>query len=61
MVTFETGKETDRMGRFPCNSLGGGARIEGGRLRLESKGATLLATAQPIPAPANTAVPPPNR
>ena len=59
--TFETGKETDRMGRFPCNSLGGGARIEGGRLRLESKGATLLATAQPIPAPANTAVPPPNR
>ena len=44
--TFEKGKETDRMGRFPINNLDGGARIEGGRLVLESEGATLIAAAQ---------------
>jgi beta-fructofuranosidase len=27
--TFEKGKETDRMGRFPVNNLDGGAKIEG--------------------------------
>ena len=41
--TFETGKETDRMGRFPVNTLSGGAKIEGGRLFLASDGATLIA------------------
>ena len=42
--TFENGNEIDRMGRFPFNSLAGGARIEGGRLLLESNGATLIAS-----------------
>jgi hypothetical protein len=28
--TFEKGMETDRMGRFPVNTLSGGAKIEGG-------------------------------
>jgi hypothetical protein len=42
--TFEKGQETDRVGRFPVNSLTGGARIENGRLVLEKGGATLLAT-----------------
>jgi beta-fructofuranosidase len=55
--SFEKGMETDRMGRFPFNSLDGGARIEGGRLVLESSGATLLATAKPILTPARTAGP----
>jgi sucrose-6-phosphate hydrolase SacC (GH32 family) len=41
--TFEKSKETDRMGRFPVNNLAGGARIEGGRLVLESAGAALIA------------------
>ena len=35
--TFEKGKETDRMGRFPVNNLSGGARIEGGRLLLPNR------------------------
>ena len=43
--TFENGKESDRMGRFPINDLTGGARIEGGRLVLDTTGATLIATA----------------
>lgn len=42
--TFEKGKETDRMKRFPVNNLGGGARIEGGRLILETDTAELIAT-----------------
>lgn len=41
--TFEKGMETDRMGRFPLNTLSGGAKIEGGRLVLASDGATLIA------------------
>ena len=43
--TFEKGRETDRMGRFPINNLNGGARIEGGRLLLETDGACLIAAA----------------
>ena len=42
--TFEKGKETDRMGRFPYNNLDGGAKIEGGRLVLDSGMAALIAT-----------------
>lgn len=45
--TFEKGMETDRMGRFPVNTLSGGARIEGGRLVLASDGATLIAAGKP--------------
>ena len=45
---FEKGKETDRMGRFPVNALGGGAKIEGGRLVLAGEGATLFASAKPL-------------
>jgi sucrose-6-phosphate hydrolase SacC (GH32 family) len=41
--TFEKGRETDRMGRFPVNALSGGAAIEGGRLVLPNEGATLIA------------------
>ena len=41
--TFEKGMETDRMGRFPDNTLSGGAKFEGGRLILASDGATLIA------------------
>ena len=41
--TFEKGMETDRMGRFPVNTLSDGAKIEGGRLVLASDGATLIA------------------
>ena len=44
--TFEKGKETDRMGRFPVNELSGGAKIEGGRLVLQGDGAALIATAK---------------
>jgi sucrose-6-phosphate hydrolase SacC (GH32 family) len=46
--TFEKGKETDRMGRFPVNTLSGGAKIEGGRLVLESDGATLIAAGKAV-------------
>ncbi|MCX6996413.1 MAG: hypothetical protein NTV49_04855 [Kiritimatiellaeota bacterium] len=46
--TFEKGKETDRMGRFPVNNLDGGAKIEDGRLVLETVGATLMATGKKI-------------
>jgi len=41
--TFEKGRETDRMGRFPVNNLEGGARIEAGRLMLETDDAALIA------------------
>jgi sucrose-6-phosphate hydrolase SacC (GH32 family) len=46
--TFEKGMETDRMGRFPVNTLSGGAKIEGGRLVLESDGATLIAAGKEV-------------
>jgi beta-fructofuranosidase len=36
--TFDNGRETDRMGRFPVNNLNGGAKIEGGRLILTQNG-----------------------
>jgi len=47
--TFEKGKETDSTGRFPVNTLMNGAKIEGGRLVLESSGATLMAAAKALP------------
>ncbi|MCX6872780.1 MAG: GH32 C-terminal domain-containing protein [Verrucomicrobia bacterium] len=50
--TFEKGKETDLTGRFPVNSLSGGAKIEGGRLLLPVNGATLMASANPLAAAA---------
>jgi len=50
--TFEKGRATDLTGRFPVNCLSGGARIEGGRLVLETNGATLVAaTALPSAKP----------
>ncbi|MCX6880382.1 MAG: hypothetical protein NTW21_42240 [Verrucomicrobia bacterium] len=57
--TFERGRETDRMGRFPVNNLSGGAKIEGGRLILETKNATLIAATHPVADPADPAPPPP--
>ncbi len=36
--TFERNQKTDRMGRFPYNYLGGGAKIERGRLILPGDG-----------------------
>lgn len=47
--TFEKGKETDVMGRFPVNTLEGGAKIEGGRLLLQTDAAVLIATEHKIP------------
>ena len=52
--TFEPGKETDRTGRFPINSLSGGAKIEGGRLLLHTDEAVLVAAAQKVAAPGLT-------
>jgi sucrose-6-phosphate hydrolase SacC (GH32 family) len=46
--TFEKGMETDRMGRFPVNTLSGGAKIEGGRLVLDAEGATLIAAGKEV-------------
>ncbi|MCX6877398.1 MAG: hypothetical protein NTW21_26850 [Verrucomicrobia bacterium] len=46
--TFEPGQETDRMGRFPVNSLGNGVKIEDGRLVLGVEGAALIASARPV-------------
>ncbi|MFM8733672.1 MAG: GH32 C-terminal domain-containing protein, partial [Pirellulales bacterium] len=46
--TFEPGRETDSMGRFPVNSLAGGARIEDGRLQLHTGAAVLIAATQKI-------------
>ena len=42
--TFEKGKETDLAGRFPYNSLGGGAKIERGRLVLQENGELIATT-----------------
>ncbi len=42
--TFDKGHEIDRMGRFPFNTLLGGARIEQGRLVLGGGTAALIAT-----------------
>ena len=47
--TFEKGRETDRMGRFPINSLASGAKIEDGRLVLQTWPAVLIAAAHKIP------------
>ncbi len=44
--TFEKGQETDRMGRFPFNNLDGSAKIDGGRLVLETGTSVLIAAAQ---------------
>ncbi len=44
--TFEKGMETDLMGRFPINSLAGGAKIESGRLVLETDSAVLFAASK---------------
>jgi len=46
--TFEKDKETDRMGRFPFNNLDGGAKIEGGRLVLETGTAAMIATVKKL-------------
>ncbi|MCX6834287.1 MAG: hypothetical protein NTW07_04005, partial [candidate division Zixibacteria bacterium] len=46
--TFEKGKDTDLMGRFPINNLDGGAKIEGGRLVLETGTAALIAATRKI-------------
>ena len=47
--TFEKGQETDRTGRFPVNNLDGGAKIEGGRLVLETDDAVLIAATRKTP------------
>ncbi len=62
---FEKGKETDRTGHFPANTLSGGAKIEGGRLVLATEGATLIAAVKPfdgnqVETPAMPARPPAN-
>ena len=46
--TFEKGKETDRMGRFPVNNLTEGAKIEGGRLVLPTEAAALIAARETL-------------
>jgi len=46
--TFERGRETDVTGRFPVNTLSGGAKIEGGRLVLPADGATLIAATKSV-------------
>jgi len=59
--SFEDGRATDLMGTFPVTTLVGGARVAGGRLHLDGKGAYLMATkhtpdaarAAAIPANAN--------
>ena len=48
-LTFESGRETDRMGRFPVNNLDGGARIERGRLVLDGGTASLIAADHKLP------------
>ena len=57
--TFEKGRASDRMGRFPVNNLSGGAKIAGRRLILETKNATLIAATHPVADPADPAPPPP--
>jgi sucrose-6-phosphate hydrolase SacC (GH32 family) len=44
--SFEKGKETDLIGRFPINNLLGGAKIESGRLLLDTGTAALIAAAR---------------
>jgi len=59
--TFEKGRETDLMRRFPFNRLAGGARIEGGRLVLGQNGSLIASsrrTANPVEPPAMPANPP---
>jgi len=51
--TFEKGQETDRMGRFPFNNLDSGAKIEGGRLVLETGTAALIAATRKITGDSN--------
>ena len=46
---FAKGRGTDAMGKFPVNTLIDGAKIEGGRLVLNSDGATLIASAKSMP------------
>lgn len=46
--TFEKGRDTDRMKRFSINNLTGGAKIEGGRLVLETDAGALTAATQKI-------------
>lgn len=46
--TFDKGAETDRMGRFPANTLVGGAKISGGKLILETNGSAMYASDKPI-------------
>jgi len=61
--TFEKGQETDRMGRFPVNTLEGDAKIEGGRLLLQQNGQLIAAATKMVDAvetPAMPANPPPN-
>jgi sucrose-6-phosphate hydrolase SacC (GH32 family) len=47
--TFGKGKEADLMGRFPVNNLAGGAKIQGGRLLLQTDAAVLIAASHKIP------------
>jgi sucrose-6-phosphate hydrolase SacC (GH32 family) len=42
--TFEDGTASDLMGAFPATTLAGGARIAGGKLHLDKRGAYLVAT-----------------
>jgi len=44
--TYKKGKETDRMKRLPVNNPSGGAKIEDGRLVLNTGAAALIAAAQ---------------
>jgi len=55
--TFEKGKETDRMGRFPTNTLSGGAKMDGGRLVLETGNAALIAATNPFDGTETPAMP----
>jgi len=42
--SFEDGKASDLMGRFPSSTLVGDARVAGGRLHLDRKGAYMMAS-----------------
>ncbi len=42
--SFEDGKASDHMGRFPVSTLVGDARVAGGRLHLDRKGAYMMAS-----------------
>jgi beta-fructofuranosidase len=58
--TFEDPAGADTTGRFPIGQLSGGAKIEGGKLMLDGKEATLLCTTGKDPAfvPETPAMPP---